>query len=236
MSYIWVELIVVLLILGYGFVLSRLLPEKLHLISNLAVSIAAIAVALQCGLSLESLGLTLHATPRGILVAILASLGIMFAVWLLTVLPFTRRYFLQESSVFKTAPSRIAYETAVRIPLSTALSEEILFRGILFAVFLLHHSTLQAALYSSIIFGFWHIFPSLNAIYKRYYQTPKNPSMSEKTSRVAADVAATAIAGMFFTWLRVLSGSLIAPWLVHWTINGSSTVSVLFAKSKTGKR
>jgi len=60
--------------------------------------------------------------------------------------------------------------------------------------------------------------------------------LREKALRVTADVIATAIAGMFFTWLRILSGSLIAPWLVHWTINGSSMVSVLFAKSAADKR
>jgi membrane protease YdiL (CAAX protease family) len=37
---------------------------------------------------------------------------------------------------------------------------------------------------------------------------------------VAAAVAGTAVAGLVFCWLRLRSGSLLAPALVHWALNG----------------
>jgi membrane protease YdiL (CAAX protease family) len=37
---------------------------------------------------------------------------------------------------------------------------------------------------------------------------------------VVLAVAATAVAGFVFTWLRKRSGSLIAPIALHWSLNG----------------
>ena len=56
---------------------------------------------------------------------------------------------------------RAAYDVAIRIPLGTALPEELIFRGALFAVLSRSRDRLTAALISSMLFGFWHLGPGL---------------------------------------------------------------------------
>jgi membrane protease YdiL (CAAX protease family) len=38
--------------------------------------------------------------------------------------------------------------------------------------------------------------------------------------RVAVTVVSTSVAGVVLCWLRLRSGSLLAPVLAHWTVNG----------------
>ena len=54
----------------------------------------------------------------------------------------------------------LIYQTAVRIPLGTALFEELLFRGLLYGAFLRVSGHRGAILGSSAVFGVWHVRPT----------------------------------------------------------------------------
>jgi len=45
--------------------------------------------------------------------------------------------------------------------------------------------------------------------------------------RVLGTVLLTALAGAVFCWLRIRSGSLLAPIMAHWAINSVGTVLLL---------
>jgi membrane protease YdiL (CAAX protease family) len=214
-------------ILAYGVILARLIPAKLHFISNITVACTAIIIGLNSGLSLNTIGLGRHLIPSGIFISLLFSAVILFGALAASHINFLTKYFLSQGSILKSSPSRLAYESAVRIPLSTALTEEVLFRGVLLAVFLQHHTTLVAMILSSIVFGLWHVFPSINSMNQNIYN---RKSRGKPAMFIASNVLATSIAGMFFAWLKILSNSIIAPWLTHWTINAGGIVAVLFTK------
>jgi membrane protease YdiL (CAAX protease family) len=63
------------------------------------------------------------------------------------------RYHLDAGSALVTA--------LLVIPIGTVLLEEIAFRGVLHGLVRHHHGTLWATGLSSILFGLWHILPSL---------------------------------------------------------------------------
>jgi uncharacterized protein len=44
-----------------------------------------------------------------------------------------------------------------------------------------------------------------------------------------ATVCFTALAGVGLCWLRLRSGSLLAPLLAHWTVNGLGVIVTLLA-------
>ena len=52
----------------------------------------------------------------------------------------------------------------MRIPLETALAEEIIFRGVLLGLGLRTRPRLGAVVSSSIWFGLWHVYPTLGSI------------------------------------------------------------------------
>ena len=78
----------------------------------------------------------------------------------------------------------------------------------------------SAAAVSSAAFGLWHVLParqvtSFNPVTEGLAGDPATQVLG-----VAAAVAGTALAGLVFCWLRLRSGSLVAPALAHWATNG----------------
>ncbi len=76
------------------------------------------------------------------------------------VVPATRGFF-QDERATGGGTRHVLFETLVRIPLGTALPEEVIFRGSLLGLFTQRHSPAVAASMSSILFGAWHVLPTL---------------------------------------------------------------------------
>jgi membrane protease YdiL (CAAX protease family) len=104
----------------------------------------------------------------------------------------------------------------IRIPLGTVLTEETIFRGVLPALFERSPMPLSPGVASALLFGLWHILPSLelsrsNAAVGRIVGSRRNA--------VAAAVATTTVAGLFLDRLREHTGHLAAPVMVHLAAN-----------------
>jgi membrane protease YdiL (CAAX protease family) len=120
----------------------------------------------------------------------------------------------------------LAYYVMARIPLGTAVAEEVLFRGVLFAVWReAGLSTLGAALYASLAFGLWHVTPTILGI------RINDPQVGGTKLRAAVlgAVLMTTVAGLGLTWLRVWSGGLISPIVLHAGINSVSALAAVRA-------
>jgi membrane protease YdiL (CAAX protease family) len=118
----------------------------------------------------------------------------------------------------------------VVIPLGTVLPEEFAFRGLLLALLGRRYGVLAGTLLSSGLFGLWHVVPSLGG-------GPTNTTMASVVGadaagmvvRVVVTVGFTSLAGVLLCWLRLRSGSLLAPVLAHWTANGLGVIVTLVA-------
>ncbi|HYN98295.1 MAG TPA: CPBP family intramembrane glutamic endopeptidase [Actinomycetota bacterium] len=124
----------------------------------------------------------------------------------------------------------LAYRALVRIPLGTALLEEVAFRGVLFGL-MAPAGVVEAALWSSLAFGLWHVAPAHNRL-------KANGRLEvlcgrQVALRITAAVAATFLAGLGFTWLRVVSGGIAAPIALHATVNSLGMVAAYLANSRT---
>lgn len=115
----------------------------------------------------------------------------------------------------------LVYQALVRVPLGTALLEEIAFRGVLFAAW---RDTGESAAFvvSSAVFGLWHVAPAATMVRLNARRVRVAPA-------VAGTVAVTALAGAGLAWLRVETGSLAAPFALHATLNTLATVAGAFA-------
>ena len=126
-------------------------------------------------------------------------------------------------TLFKDQRYDQSYTMALRsvfvlLPLRTVLLEEFAFRGVLLSLCLRVFSTKQAVILSSLLFGIWHILPSLTIA---SFTLPIVEVVAHKAVGIAAIVLATSCAGIFFSWLRLKTHSLAAPMLLHWAINGT---------------
>ena len=137
-------------------------------------------------------------------------------------LPATRDLFRDDRADVGT--SALLWRTLVAIPLGTVLMEEIAFRGVLPAMFRRRTSrhangALRADVYAALLFGVWHVLPSLDL-------TEANPALRDLLpgplgviAAIAGGVIGTAAAGMGLSWLRNRSGSLAAPAMLHISSN-----------------
>jgi membrane protease YdiL (CAAX protease family) len=77
---------------------------------------------------------------------------------------------------------------------------------------------------SSLLFGVWHVGAALE-------DHAANRSEEHPARTVAATVAFTSAAGVGFCVLRLLSGSLLPPLVLHWAANGSGLAAGWFLRT-----
>jgi len=117
----------------------------------------------------------------------------------------------------------VAYQALIRIPVGTALWEEVAFRGVLQAALRRVMPKPTAIAVTSCVFGAWHIRPTLQALRANGLAGTRGRAVAG----VAAAVAGTTAGGVLFSWLRERSGGLAAPILVHVATNSGGLVTAL---------
>jgi membrane protease YdiL (CAAX protease family) len=209
--------------LAYGAVLNQLLPDAAHVPANVAAAATVLTLARRGGASLADLGLSPESLRAGALVGFTVAAPIVAGIGLAASAPATGRYF-NDARVLRASRRRAAYETAIRIPIGTALGEELLFRGALLALFRRRYSTAGAVAVSSLLFGLWHVLPALQSVADNLSDETPDEKLGT-LARVAGAVAATTVAGVGFAILRLRSKSILAPVIVHAAVNSSAFIA-----------
>jgi membrane protease YdiL (CAAX protease family) len=197
--------------------------------TRLAIGLAVYAILLgilyASRLSLQEVGLSFSTLRQGFVWGLFGS--ILVAVVLGMVLYISPDTFKDQR--YNQDIGSLLLAIFITLPIYTVLIEELLFRGIIPAMFGRNMSVTLAYVASSVLFGLWHILPSL---------TMKSVSLFGGTllvprlAVIASSVVAPFLAGLVLSWLAFRSKSLIAPILVHWTINA---VGMVFAAIAWGR-
>jgi membrane protease YdiL (CAAX protease family) len=177
--------------------------------ANLAAAGAAVGAARLAGFTTAELGLARGAAGRGLRMGLLTALAVVGGVATLAAWPRAR--------VMLAAPEDgpvggdLAFEAAVRIPLETAFAEEVLFRGVQYALARRHGPPAYAAAVTSVTFGLWHVGPA------RARTGRAGPDHARHA--VLVDVVATAVANLVLVGVRRRSGSVVASAVLHAATN-----------------
>ena len=219
-------------VLGYGVLVNRVVPNELYVPVNLAAAGAAVAAAHALGASWRDLGLARDRMTAGLRLGGLTRLPIAAVVALGLAIPWTREFF-RDPTIVDASTAEAVYTLLLRIPFGTALAEELIFRGALLGLFLQRHRPWVAVALSSAVFGLWHVLPTLSSLDTNPGAAATAGSVLLQAGAVALVVLATGFAGAFFSWLRLRSGSILAPWLTHTGLNsigylGSRLEGLLF--------
>lgn len=181
---------------------------------NVAASALLLTVARAEGIPWQQLGFDPGRLREGLRRGGLGSAAVAAGFAIGVTVPVIRPL-LADARVAGADGGEIAYQVLIRIPLGTVLWEETAFRGVLLAA-LLRVLPLPAAIATSAaVFGLWHIRPTLSA-------TAANDlahGLPGRTAAVVSGCVSTAAAGALLAWLRIRSGSLLAPVLVHAATN-----------------
>ena len=209
----------------HNVVVNRALSAPADAALSLVTAAGSVAYARQRGGSAD-LGLSPKSAPAGLRVGAAAATVAAGGVALLVLTPGTRELF-RNDRLADLDGSSLVYDLCFRIPMATALAEELMFRSALPALLRRTRSPRRSAAWSSAFFGLWHVLPALDRRDGRSGSVAR-PNRAERRRRwlaVAATLIATTGAGELLAWLRLRSGSVLAPFLAHSSINLSAYVA-----------
>ncbi|MEV6399780.1 type II CAAX endopeptidase family protein [Streptomyces sp. NPDC051907] len=191
----------------------------LSLLTAVVVSALLLGVLRWAGGSWADAGLAPGTLARGARWA-LALIGLVGLVYLAgALLPATRALF-EDQRYEGMNGGELMLRVLVFVPVGTVLVEEIAFRGVLYGLVCRARGPAWATAVSSLLFGLWHVLPSLHLATAKPAVTAVFGDVALGAAlAVASAVLFTAAAGVLFCELRRRSGSLLAPMGLHWAVN-----------------
>ena len=213
--------------LAYNVAIGQVTSGIGYVMANTGAAALSVIAARDCGISRADLGMCPDRLGRGIRIGLITALPAAAVVGLGAVVPATRGFF-QDERARGGGARHVLFEILVRIPLGTALPEEVIFRGSLLGLFTQRHSPAAAASMTSILFGLCHVLPTLRIL-------PMNPAgacahgdLKRTAAAVLAAVTGTTLAGYGLAWLRFRSESIAAPAVAHASLNGAAYLAARF--------
>lgn len=216
---------VVLLLLVWNNVVITRLPgyPTSYVPFNVGAAAVLLAAARAAGLSWRELGLD----PRRLAAGARwggACAALVAAAYAVALAVPAVRPVMADERVTGLDSSELAYGVLVRIPLGTVLWEEVAFRAVLLAALARVLPMRRAVALSAVVFGVWHVRPTLSAL--AVNDVAAGPAM---LALALLACVGTAVAGVFLAWLRLRSGSLLAPVLLHLATNSLGALTVAAA-------
>jgi membrane protease YdiL (CAAX protease family) len=198
---------------------NLVLPGAWYVPANLAAAGFLLVAARWAELSWEELGLGRPEVWRGVVIGLTAATIVLLVIGLGLLVPAAESFF-QDDGVAADSDVDRWFVPLVRIPLGTAVFEEILFRSVFFAFVVRLRDVRTGIIATSIVFGLWHIVPAWEST---------SGSAIGTVGAIVGTVVVTTVAGIVFALLRVWSRSIVAPVLAHWATNSLAYAAALVA-------
>lgn len=216
----WPVAVVIGALILLNIVNNRVAPQTHYLLWAFGGSVLFLAIGLLDGNTWTDMGLGWGYLLPGLIWAA-ASIGLVTAVYLVGSAFRRTRTAFHDDRMSDLSGGKMVFQALVEVPFGTVLLEEIAFRAVLFSMLVRRFGLVWGIVASSLIFGLWHILPSIGT----HEQNPALGSVVGEGRKgnilaVALSVLTTSVAGVLFAFLRLVSGSVLAPMGLHWATNG----------------
>jgi membrane protease YdiL (CAAX protease family) len=216
----WPLAVVLVALVVLNVVNNRVAPQTHYLLWAFGGSVLLLAIGLLDGNTWTDMGLGWHYYVPGLIWAGLC-IGLITVVYLVGSAFRRTREAFHDERMGELTGTGMAFQALVEVPFGTVLLEEIAFRSVLFSMLCRRYGLVWALVISSLVFGLWHILPSWGT----HEQNPALGSVAGSGVRgnviaISLSVLTTAVAGVLFAGLRIVSGSVLAPMGFHWATNG----------------
>jgi membrane protease YdiL (CAAX protease family) len=219
-------LLLSVLLLLYSNLTSLVEPasrEDLLLYSNLGLLALLLVWARRAGFTLPELGLAGAQARASALWGI--ALGLVLAllpVAFIALAPFVTGEPVQAGEINDLSGSEMALRLAFRVPVGTALFEEVAFRGVLYASWLRATDLRRTVLSTGIVFALWHVVIT--------FKTVTGSEVVEGAPFIALGYLGSLIGlfvgGAAFALLRWRTGGVTGPFFFHWIVVALMTLTV----------
>jgi len=213
-----ISTIAVLAVLAIVNLLTNRWAKRHYLVICLVATFVLFAIARLDGISWAAMGLARVTWHQGILWSLVVVAAVLVFYGIAAGLPWTRKGFADKRAA-EGGWWMMLYHSLIRIPFGTALLEETAFRAVLLAVVADGWGWWHAVVVSSLVFGFWHVLPSLDFHHHNDAAQLMGSGRWAKLRSVVLTVMGTAIAGVGFCLIRGVSGSLLPALALHAALN-----------------
>ena len=221
----------VALLVVHNVVIERL-AWWMYVPACLTTAAGLVALGAAAGLTVADMGLYVRSPGAGLLAGPAVPVGVIVVtviVVVAAVVPTTRQLFA-DRRMAGVGPAGTAYRTAVRIPLGTVLLEEVAFRGVLIALLAAIVPLGWAVAATCVLFGLWHLVPTTAALDVNGIAIAR---ARDRAAVLAVTVGAMAVAGALLCWLRLATGSIAAPAVVHVSATATATAAAYAVQRTT---
>ena len=220
------------LTLGFGAFAHAVLPERARAAAGAGAAVGLAALAHVVGADARDLGVDRRDLGAGLRIGAAAASAVVAVTAAARALDRTGAAF-RDARVTEASNAQAAVHLLVRIPLATALVEELVFRGVILGLGARGGDRRRALLVSSVAFGLWHIGAALHPA-RRDAAGGAVGLPGTTTPAVLGDVVATTVGGLGFGWLRLRSGSILAPTIAHGALNASAYLATRIGSRRIG--
>lgn len=201
---------------------------------RLGVAMVVLGIARGAGLSWAELGLGRDELGSGVRTGAVAAASAAATVLIGAAVPGTRSLFLDERAA-AGASGGLAAQLAM-ITLAAVPAEELTYRSALLGLRLGTGRRPGPVVWSSVLFGLSHVLPTLSTMSQTAVGRHLAQRPLQQAAFVAGNVAVTSLAGAVFAWLRLRSGSVVAPVLAHAALNDAALLAGRFAQASAARR
>ncbi len=197
--------------------------EEFLLYSNLGLLSLLLLWARWAGFTLPELGLAGAQARASALWGIV--LGLVLAVppvAFIALAPFATGEAVQAGDINGLSGSEMALRLAFRIPVGTALFEEVAFRGVLYASWLRATDLRRTVLGTGVVFALWHVVITFKSV--------AESEVVEAAPLIAlgylGSLLGLFVGGAAFALLRWRTGGVAGPFFFHWIVVALMTLTV----------
>jgi membrane protease YdiL (CAAX protease family) len=197
--------------------------EDLLLYSNLGLLSLLLLWARWAGFTLTELGLAGAQARASALWGI--AVGLVLAlppVALIALAPFVTGEPVQAGEINGLSGSEMALRLAFRVPVGTALFEEVAFRGVLYASWLRATDLRRTVLGTGAVFALWHVVITFKSV--------AESEVVEAAPLIAlgylGSLLGLFVGGAAFALLRWRTGGVAGPFFFHWIVVALMTLTV----------
>jgi uncharacterized protein len=206
-------------------VLNKYGPPRTSLVLGPTAAVGLVQLARRAGLSWQELGLDRQTWRAGLRWAGAGTGVVAVGYAAAATVPALRPAFRDTRYDNDAAAALLA--ACVVVPVGTVLFEEVAFRGVWWGLVRRNYGTWAATASSSVLFGLWHVLPSLGLgkANEGVAAVAGGSGVAGRLGPAAGTVLFTGLAGVVLCELRRRSDSLLAPAGMHWAVNGLAVLA-----------
>ena len=223
-AHLWHLVAILGIVIYANVIVNEVLSPPFYVPFNLGVLTVVVLIARRAGTTWTAMGLRADRAGRGLRVGAILGFAVVGAIVVATASGVAGEL-VEDDRIVEGSFGLALYHGLFRIPLGTALYEEVLFRGVVFGMLVRRYTPLTAALWSALLFGVWHVLPALDAIdYNQFGEVLTG--VGGTSLAIVGAVLSTFVVGLVFQWIRLYANSIVAPVIVH---VASNTTAILAA-------